>query len=43
MSRDVLPLIRPTLGALGILASLRVFVETIGLDAAGFQRGSTIW
>ena len=38
MSRDVLLLIHPTLGVLAILASLWVFVETIGIDPAGLRR-----
>src|SRR6516225_5875359 len=38
MSREVLLLIHPTLGALGILGSVWVLVETIGLDAAGVGR-----
>jgi hypothetical protein len=38
MSRDVLLLIHPTLGAFGIFASLWVLVEVIGLDPAGLRR-----
>ncbi len=38
MPREALLLIHPTLGALGILASLWVFVEAMELDAAGLRR-----
>jgi fumarate reductase subunit D len=36
--RDVLLLIHPTLGVLGVLASLWVFVEAIRLDPGGLRR-----
>lgn len=38
MLHDVLLLVHPTLGVLGVLASLWVFVEAIRLDPAGLRR-----